>query len=594
MNGLLESLSHLNGSSPLGVALRLGTDSLTYSELDARSAQLAGQFRQAGVQPGSTVAICYERSFEWVTCALAAMRAGAAYLPIDLAWPDDRIRHILQDSGANLLVADAAFANRLAVSIPVLDPARDTDSSAFQPAEVTPDSLAYVIYTSGSTGTPKGVEVTHGNLAHLIAWHNQAFAVTPADRASSLAGLGFDAAVWELWPYLAAGATVTLVDENVRTSPELLQQWIVSEAITIGFVPTALAVPMINAAWPAATKLRTLLTGGDTLHHAPPAGLPFAVVNNYGPTETTVVATSGIVVPGTSATPSIGRAITGATAYVLDEAGKPTRNGETGELFIGGAGVARGYRNRLDQTAHSFLADPFAKEPGARMYRTGDRAAILPDGQIRFLGRIDSQVKIRGQRIELDEISGALQRHPDVHFAVVDVRKDEAGENYLVGYILPEPEAQPKVADLHEFLQKSLPAAMIPAVYVALDSMPLSANGKLDRTLLADPSDDNALEHAEAGRGPEGPIEETLVRMVQELLGREGISVEDDFFLLGGHSLLGSQLILRAKAAFHIELTLRDLFVSSTVERLAVTIEDKLIAELDEMSDEEADRLTVS
>jgi amino acid adenylation domain-containing protein len=596
MNGFLEGISECCKSSPNAVALRQGGSLLTYAELDARADQMAASFCALGLQHGGTVAICLERSFDWIVSALAAMRAGAAYVPIDLAWPDERIRFVVQDSGADVVVARGILLERVAGEIPKVDPARDwakiAAAGAFEPRNITPQSLAYVIYTSGSTGTPKGVEVTHANLAHLIAWHNHAFAVSAQDRASHVAGLGFDAAVWEIWPYLAAGATLSLVDEMVRTSPELLQGWMVAEAITIGFVPTALATPMIVLPWPAETKLRVLLTGGDTLQKLPRAGLPFAVANNYGPTENTVVTTSGTVKPNGDGVPAIGWPIRGTSVYLLDDAAKPVIAGETGEIYIGGNGVARGYRNRPELTARNFFSDPFSAEPGARMYRSGDRGAVMPDGQIQFFGRIDSQVKIRGHRIELDEIASQLHRHAAVDFAVVTLRTSDAGENYLVAYVLPQDGASLAAAELQEFLLQSLPSAMVPSTFVRLSAIPLSANGKVDRKQLEAPGPDNALT-AVSVRQPNSPAEETLLAMVRELLETDAVTVEDDFFLIGGHSLLGTQLVLRARSAFGVELTLRDLFVSSTVESLAATIEDKLIAELDAMTDEEAARRTI-
>ena len=290
-----------------------------------------------------------------------------------------------------------------------------------------------MIYTSGSTGVPKGVEITHANLSHLVRWHRDTFSVTRQDRASHLAGLGFDAAVWEIWPHLAAGATVCLADDAVRSSPELMQQWMIRERVTIGFVPTVHAAPMMAMEWPATTALRVLLTGGDVLHHAPPAQLPFDVVNNYGPTECTVVATSSVLKPGSHGAPPIGRPIAGTSVYLLDEYGEQVPDGSTGEIYIGGSGVGRGYRNLPESTERSFLPDPFAGASGARMYRTGDRGVRRPDGEIEFRGRLDRQTKIRGQRVELDEIGSILTHHPSIDFATAITNISEGGENRTCG-----------------------------------------------------------------------------------------------------------------------------------------------------------------
>ena len=293
------------------------------------------------------------------------------------------------------------------------------------------ENLAYVIYTSGSTGEPKGAEVTYGNLLNLIFWHRSAFGVTASDRASHLAGLGFDASVWEVWPYLTAGASVALVDETTRTSPDLLRRFIVDEKINVAFVPTALAEPMIAADWPADTALRFLLTGADTLHGRPRTSLPFTLVNNYGPTECTVVATSGPIeaVGDSQELPPIGMPIANTKIYLLDEKRQPVAAGEVGEIYIGGTGVGRGYRNRDTLTAERFLPDPFRPVPDARMYRTGDLGRLRQDNQIGFHGRVDNQEKIRGHRVEPEEIAAALNRHSQVMSCAVVARAGEQGDS---------------------------------------------------------------------------------------------------------------------------------------------------------------------
>jgi len=272
-------------------ALLHGNRSLSYLELSCRVDQLAAHLVGLKVTPRSAVAICLERSFDWVISALAIMRAGAAYVPMDTAWPEERLRYIARDSGATHLIASRSTQSRLATGLPGVDPSADADRIAactsFKTIRVSSDDLAYIIYTSGSSGYPKGVEITHANLRHLVKWHQKAFAITETDRASHLAGLSFDASGWEIWPHLAAGAAVAIVDEDTGSSPDKLQQWLLENQISVSYVPTALAASLIAIPWPASTSLRFLLTGGDTLHRRPPAGLPFEVVNNYGPTECT-------------------------------------------------------------------------------------------------------------------------------------------------------------------------------------------------------------------------------------------------------------------------------------------------------------------
>jgi amino acid adenylation domain-containing protein len=331
-----EQISELRDAYPLSIALSYSDRQLSYEELDRKADRFAGHLVQLGIVSGDTVAICMERSFDWIVAALGIMRAGAAYVPLDSAWPDARLRFAVNDSGATAFVARAALLDRLQVKARGVDPCRDAAAIAASPEvarrAVPLESLAYVIYTSGSTGVPKGVEITHANLSHLVQWHRDAFGVTRQDRASHLAGLGFDAAVWEIWPHLCAGSTVCLADDAVRSSPELMQQWIIRERVTIAFVPTVHAAPMMAMEWPATTALRFLLTGGDVLHHGPAVQLPFDVVNNYGPTECTVVATSSVIKPGATGAPRIGRPIAGASVYLLNENGEPVPDGSTGEI----------------------------------------------------------------------------------------------------------------------------------------------------------------------------------------------------------------------------------------------------------------------
>ena len=575
-----EHTSDVRDNYPHSIALRHADRQLSYEELDNRADRFAGYLAQCGVATGGTVAICMERSFDWIVAALGTMRAGAAYVPLDSAWPDSRLRFAVKDSDATVVVARAEILNRLQVKARGIDPCRDAAAIAAAPGAarrtVEPESLAYVIYTSGSTGVPKGVEITHANLCHLVRWHIDAFGVTQRDRASHLAGLGFDAAVWEIWPHLAAGATVCLADDAVRSSPELLREWLIRERVTIAFVPTVYATPMIAMEWPATTELRLLLTGGDVLHRAPAVELPFDVVNNYGPTECTVVATSGVLRPGSHGAPPIGRPIAGTSVYLLDEHGEPVPDGSCGEIYIGGDGVGRGYRNLADCTQRGFLPDPFAGTPDARMYRTGDRGVRRPDGEIEFRGRFDRQTKIRGQRVELDEIGSVLTHHPSIDFATAIASTSSVGENQIVAHVLPKRNVPvPTAHELRKHLLRSLPDYMMPAAFVRLHALPVSPNGKLDLKLLAQPTDTNLLE-GRAAKTPARSVEEKLLTMVQELLKTDAVAAEDNFFLAGGHSLLGMQLIMCLRRTFGVDLSLRQLFEAPTVKDLALLVETML------------------
>jgi amino acid adenylation domain-containing protein len=439
---------------------------------------------------------------------------------------------------------------------------------------IAPGQLAYVIYTSGSTGQPKGVEITHGNLANLVSWHNESFLVKPEDRVSHVAGLGFDAAVWELWPYLAAGASVYLADEETRNSAELLKDWLLAQRITIAFIPTVLVEYLLapDCRWPLTSDLRVVLTGGDTLHRYPRSDLPFSLVNNYGPTECTVVATSGLVVPDPTPNtlPPIGKAITNVQVYLLDEHLHPVPVGATGDIHIGGAGVGRGYRNHAELTREKFIPDPF--RPGGTLYKTGDLGRQLDDGRILFQGRSDEQLKIRGYRIEPNEISRVLNRHPDIRSSMVVAREDVAGDKRLIGYLVLDRASDLSHSSLREHLRSFVPEYMLPSVFVVLDEFPLTSHGKVDRAALPAPDDSNSLQDATAAT-PRTEVEQRVAKILGDLLNLQEIDLDDNFFLLGGHSLLGAQLMARLRDAFGIEISLRSLFEAPTVAALSTEVE---------------------
>jgi amino acid adenylation domain-containing protein len=578
---------------PSSIALSYGHQQLTYEELDRRSDLFSRYLIHNGVATGDAVAICMERSFDWIVAALGAMRAGAAYVPLDPTWPDERVKAAVTDSGAHILVAKTMMLGRLQLGLLGVDPVRDATAIAAAPeAErrvVDSQSLAYIIYTSGTTGIPKGVEITHANLDHLIRWHQSAFNPSRQDRASHLAGLGFDAAVWEIWPSLCAGADLCLASETLRTSPELLQHWLIREKITIAFVPTVLASRLIQMKWPTTVALRLLLTGGDALLRAPASQLPFEVINNYGPTECTVVATSTVIKAGGTGIPPIGRPIAGATVYLLNEFGQQVPKDSEGEIYIGGDGVGKGYRNLPVMTQEYFLADPFAESPTARMYRTGDRGIQREDGEIEFRGRHDRQIKIRGYRVELDEIGSVLSRHRAIDFAAALVTSTDGGDDQLVAYVLLN-EDQDAVGslELQEYLLRSLPAYMIPSQFLRLSSLPINSSGKIDLKKLGEGHDFHILEKVVPVQ-PSTQTEENLLVMVRDLLGNQTIGVDDNVFLAGGHSLLGMQLVMRLRQSFDIDLTLQQLFKAPTVRRLAVVLETLLVEAIDAMSDEETE-----
>jgi amino acid adenylation domain-containing protein len=588
--------------APAAPALRAGAAALTYGELDRDANRLAHYLTALGIGPESIVAICLDRSLDSVVCALAVLKAGGAYLPLDPAYPRERLAFMLNDAQPTVLLTNHEMAAQLPTGTwRVVDIDHDgpaikrypTDSPAYRSAS---EDLAYVIYTSGSTGEPKGVEVTQGSLMNLVSWHQETFDVTGSDRASLLAAVGFDASVWETWPYLTAGASLHLPDEDTRVSPERLRDWLVTEEITISFLPTVLAERAMTLAWPTNTALRFLLTGADTLHRFPPDNLPFKVINNYGPTECSVVATSGTVEPGVSrdVLPTIGPPIANTKVYILDEQLRQVPAGAAGELYIGGAGVARGYLNRPELTAEKFIQNPFShpfdKDLNPRLYKTGDIGRYLPNGEIAYVGRVDDQIKVMGYRIEPSEIVSVLNRHPEVQASVAVARDIACHEKQLAAYVVLKTEAQVTAADLRGFLRVELPDYMVPSVFVRLRSLPATQNGKVDKNALPAPDAENTL-WDEVFTSPRTPLEERLAAMLSSLLGVQPVSVHDNFFLLGGHSLLGTQLIGQIRGAFGVDLALRSLFDAPTIAELTQEIERLLLARVEAMSEEEALRL---
>lgn len=585
-------------ATPDAVALAANGEVVTYRELNSRANRLAQHLRSFGAGPGTLVALCLERSPELIVGALAVLKSGAAYVPLDPSYPPDRLTFMLNDSQSPVLLTRWYSGRALPPGRwQIVDLDLDAEKIASYAAEAPKvdlklEELAYVIYTSGSTGQPKGAQITHNSLLNLVFWHRAAFMVNHDDRATLLASPGFDASVWELWPYLTAGASLHLPAEAIRCDAQKLRDWLITQKITITFLPTAMAELVMSLQWPTQVALRVLLTGADTLHHYPSPRLPFKLVNNYGPTECTVVATSGTVPSDgfTDDRPTIGRPITNAQIYILDEHLRQVPVGTAGELYIGGKGVARGYLNQPGLTRERFIPDPFSSTADARLYKTGDLARYLPDGQIAFMGRIDDQIKIRGYRVEPSEIITVLDRHPAVSTSYVIARGTHSAEMQLVAYIVPNPGSQPTWAELRDFLRAYLPEYMVPAVFVSLDSLPLTGNGKVNRQALPIPSATNTLQ-SEPEISARTALEKRVSAIVAKLLHIQNVGASDNFFLLGGHSLLGTQLIASIQESFGVELSLRSLFNAPTVAELSAEIESLLVAKLDAMSEEDAQRV---
>ena len=582
-----ELLARRAVEAPDSPAVADGGGTWTFAELDSRARRLAGALAGAGVGRGDVVAVCVPRGRAFVAAALAALRLGAAYLPLDIAYPPARLAHILADGRPAAVVTTAALAARIeahtagavagpAPALVTIDERPDAsapplaavvtvdewpDAPAPPPAIPDGDDLAYVIYTSGSTGTPKGVEIRHAGLMNLVGWHQRTYGLTPADRGAQLSSAGFDAAVWEIWPQLCAGGALHVCADATRADVDALIEWLRAERITVCFIPTPLAELVLERPWPTDAPLRFLLTGGDTLRRPANPRHPYTLVNHYGPTESTVVATAGAIGPR-GERPAIGRPISNTTAYVVGRDGCLAGPGHPGELCLGGAGLARGYHGDPGLTRERFVPNPFAPAP-PRLYRTGDRVRWLADGALAFLGRTDSQVKVRGHRIEPREIETLLASHPQIAQAVVSATPE------LTAHLLASG-PPPAAAAVQQWLRDRLPAPMVPTAYAFVEEWPMTPNGKLDHAGLPSAC------RADAGGGRFAAaadiVEQALCRLWEQTLGVAEVGVDDDFFERGGHSLLATQLVTRIRDAFGFDLPLRALFERPTPAGVAAVL----------------------
>jgi amino acid adenylation domain-containing protein len=566
--------------TPDAVAIEFGDERVSYAELNARANRLARHLRRSGVGTDSLVAVCVDRSPELVVAVLGALKAGAAYLPLDLSYPPERLRYMLEDSGARVLVTRGGLVPELRESFGGVVVCLDADAEAIAAQEaddlsvdVGADDLAYVIYTSGSTGRPKGAAIRHGAVANYLSWFGEEVLGGETYDLPLLSRVSFDAAVRQIFPPLLSGRSVWLLPDEVIDEPAELARALASrERLVVGCVPALWA--MLLETGEHFPGLEKVLLGGEALSEdllaRTRARYPgVAVWNHYGPTEATVNTTAARV--DAAARIGLGRPIANVKVYVLGAGLQPVPVGVAGELYVGGVGVGRGYVRRAALTAERFLPDPFAAEPGARMYRSGDRVRWRADGELEYLGRLDHQVKVRGYRIELGEIEAVLRGHPAVADAVALVRTDGGTDGRLVAYVVPADTADaPDSTELRPHLERHLPAHMVPSAFVALERLPLTPNGKVDRRALPAPEGHEA---ERAYVAPATATEEVLAGIWCAVLGLERVGAEDNFFALGGHSLIATRVSSRAREAFGVEVPLRLIFESQTVRALAARVD---------------------
>ncbi|MED4400360.1 non-ribosomal peptide synthetase, partial [Metabacillus fastidiosus] len=551
--------------TPENIAIIFEDMKLTYRELNEKSNQIARLLKENGVDSNCIVSLMAERSVEMIIGIMGILKAGGAYLPIDPAYPSDRIKYILEESQTKILLTQGDLVEKADLSdltdIKKLD-IHDEKLLEYEtdnlPINNRSKDLAYVIYTSGSTGKPKGVMIEHQSLVNLCYWHNSYNEISEADNSASYASMSFDAFVWEVFPYIIAGAAIHIISDDLKLDIPKLNHYFNEHNISISFLPTQVCEQFMML---ENTSLRRLLTGGDKLNYF--KNQNYQIVNNYGPTENTVVTTSFIVDESHQNIP-IGKPIFNTSVFIFNEANGLCPLGVAGELCVSGAGLARGYLNRPELTAEKFVLNPFV--PGERMYRTGDLARMLPNGNIEFLGRIDHQVKIRGYRIELGEIENQLLKHPKVKEAVVIAREDQDHQAYLCAYVVLEKPKEEWTKEIRAFLTKELPEYMVPAFFVQLDKLPLTTNGKVDRKALPEP-DRNGMgtEYEE----PRNAVEETLAVIWQDILGIEKLGITDHFFEMGGHSLKATAMVSRIHKELKVEVPLRQLFQTPTIKGIA-------------------------
>ena len=588
LHHLIEAQAARTPASP---AVAFEGERLTYAELERRAARLAARLRALGARPDVPVGLFVERSAELIVAILGILKAGAAYVPMDTAYPRERLAFMLSDAGIGLVVTQAPLMERLpqgAARALLLETTHRDAAAEPLPSDVRAQNLAYVIYTSGSTGRPKGVGVEHRNIVNYVKGVAERLRLEPGMHYATVSTIAADLGNTVIFPALATGGCLHVISQARAESQALLSEYFARERIDVlKIVPSHLAALQSGSNPQLVMPARRLVLGGeasrlDWIERLRAIAPRCEIFNHYGPTETTVGVLTYALDASLPRTPSgtlpLGYALPGISIHLLDAQGREVAPGEKGELCIGGAGVARGYLERPQLNAEKFVADPFSAQPGARMYRTGDLARALPDGSIEFCGRIDHQVKLHGYRVELGEIESALREHGGVHDAVVLVREDASGDKQIAAFVTARAPQATLYADeltpgaLREFLKERLPIYMVPSTVVLMERLPLNANGKVDRQALAA----LPLEGAVPGKeyvAPRTETEKTLASIWQELLNRGEIGIHDDVFDLGAHSLMAMRALTRMREVLGVNLALRNLFERPTIAGLAEIIE---------------------
>jgi amino acid adenylation domain-containing protein len=595
--------------TPTAIAVVFEGQQLTYRQLNGRANQLARSLRKLGVGPEVLVGVFMERSLEMVVAVLGVLKAGAAYVPLDPSYPKERLAFMLEDAGISVLLTQQRLVEGLPqhdAKVICLDSAWEMiarESEANPVNSARPENLAYMMYTSGSTGKPKGVQVLHEAVVNFLNSMRQQPGLTEQDILVAVTTLSFDIAGLELFLPLSVGARVVLVNSQVAADGFQLAEVLKNSGATAMQATPATWRLLVDAGWQTQNHFK-VLSGGESLPRDVADYLldqASSVWNMYGPTETTIWSATHRVESGGGVIP-VGRPINNTQIYILGPYFNPVPVGVPGELYIGGIGLARGYKNHPELVAEKFVPNPFSDEPGARLYKTGDRARYLSDGTIEFLGRMDNQVKIRGFRSELGEIEAVLSQNPAVRDAVVIAREDTPGDKRLVAYVVSSQAQIPATSDLREFLKESLPEYMVPSAFVMLDALPLTPNGKVDRHALP-PPDQTRPELSEKFVAPATPRDITIAEIWATVLKLEKVGIHDNFFELGGHSLLATQVISQMSEAFQVDISLRALFENPTVAGMAAQIAqtqrkrptrqvmEDVLADLESLSDEEAQRL---